>query len=103
MQADAIQDGSPASPGIGPINRDLARVAFMVESGDAAPSGAAQSAIKESCSGLTKHLAEWRVLQMHALPVVNATLEKYKVAPLPLASTGTAQTADDPRGDACQP
>ena len=103
MQADAIQDGSPASPGIGPINRDLARVAFMVESGDAAPSGDAQSAIKESCSGLTKHLAEWRVLQTHALPVVNATLEKYKVAPLPLASTGTAKTADDPRGDACQP
>jgi len=103
MQADAIQDGSPASPGIGPINRDLARVAFMVESGDAAPSGAAQSAIKESCSGLTKHLAEWRALQTHALPVANATLEKYKVAPLPLASTGTAKTADDPRGDACQP
>jgi len=103
MQADVIQDGSPASPGIGPINRDLARVAFMVESGDAAPSGATQSAIKESCSGLTKHLAEWRALQTHALPVVNATLEKYKVAPLPLASTGTAKTAEDPRGDACQP
>ena len=103
MQADVIQDGSPASPGIGPINRDLARVAFMVESGDAAPSGATQSAIKESCSGLTKQLAEWRALQTHALPVVNATLEKYKVAPLPLASTGTAKTAEDPRGDACQP
>jgi len=103
MQADAIQDGSPASPGIGPINRDLARAAFMVESGDAAPSGAAQSAIKESCSGLRKHLAEWRALQTHALPVVNAMLEKYKVAPLPLASTGTAKTAADPRGDACQP
>src|SRR5204862_168911 len=52
---------------------------------------------------LTQQLAEWRVLQTHALPVVNATLEKYKVAPLPLASTGTAKTADDPRGDACQP
>ena len=102
-QVDAIQDGSSASPGIGPINRDLARVAFMVESGDAAPSGAAQSAIKESCSGLAKHLDEWRALQTHALTVLNATLEKYKVAPLPLASTGTAKTADDPRGDACQP
>jgi len=101
-QVDAIQSGSPASPGIGPINRDLARLAFMLESGDAAPSGAAQSAIKESCGGLTKHLAEWRVLQTQALPAVNATLEKYKVAPLPLATIGTTKT-DDPPGDACQP
>jgi hypothetical protein len=40
-QVEAIQSGTPASPGIGPINRDLARMAFKVESGDAAPSGAA--------------------------------------------------------------
>jgi hypothetical protein len=78
-------------------------MAFMVESGDAAPSGAAQSAVSESCSGLTKHLAEWRALQAHSLPAMNATLEKYKVAPLPLASTGPAKTADNPPDDACQP
>ena len=102
-QVNAIQSGTPVLPGIGPINRDLARVAFMVESGDAAPSGAAQSAIKESCSGLTKLLVEWNALQTHALPAVNATIEKYKLAPLPLASTGTAKTAHDPPGDACQP
>jgi hypothetical protein len=102
-QVNAIQSGAPASPGIGPINRDLARMAFMVESGDAAPSGAVQSVIQESCGGLTKHLAEWRALETHVLPVVNATLEKYKVALLPLASTGAVKTADDPPGDACQP
>jgi hypothetical protein len=102
-QLNAIQSGTPLSPGIGAINRDLARVAFMVESADAAPSGAAQSAIKESCSALTKRLAEWHALQTHVLTAVNATIEKYKVAPLPLASTGTAKTAHDPPGDACQP
>jgi photosystem II stability/assembly factor-like uncharacterized protein len=102
-QVNAIQSGTPALPGIGPINRDLARMAFMVESGDAAPSGAVQSVIQESCSGLTKHLAEWRALETHVLQVINATLEKYKVALLPLASTGAVKTADDPPGDACQP
>jgi photosystem II stability/assembly factor-like uncharacterized protein len=102
-QVDAIQIGTPASPGIGPINRDLARVAYMVESGDAAPSGAALSAIQESCSALTKQLMEWRALETHALPAVNAALEKYKVAPLPLASLGAATTAGDSPGDACQP
>ena len=50
-------------------------MAFMVESGDAAPSGAVQSVIQESCDGLTKHLAEWRAPETHVLPVVNATLK----------------------------
>jgi len=102
-QVNTIQSGTPALPGIGPIHRDLARMAFMVESGDAAPSGALQSVIQESCGGLTKHLAEWRALETLVLPAVNATLEKYKVALLPLLSTGAAKTADDPPGDACQP
>jgi hypothetical protein len=46
---------------------------------------------------------EWRALETHALPAVNAALEKYKVAPLPLASLGAATTAGDSPGDACQP
>jgi len=103
MQVEAIQSGTTASPGIGPINRDLARMVFMVESGDAAPSGAAQLAIQESCSALTRQLMEWRALQTRALPALNVALEKYKIAPLPLASTGSVKAAGDPAGDACQP
>jgi hypothetical protein len=78
-------------------------MAFMVESGDAAPSSALQSVIQESCGELAKRLAEWRGLETHVLPAVNATLEEYKVALLPLSSAGAAKTADDPTGDACQP
>jgi len=56
-QLDAIQVGTPDDPGVGPINRDLARLAFMVESGDAAPTAAIQSAIDESCTELTTRSA----------------------------------------------
>jgi len=96
-QVIAIQTGTTAAPGIGPINRDLARMAFMVESGDAPPTASAQSAVTESCSGLTKRLAEWRELERQALSAVNAALEKYNLAPLPLTTTGEAPS------DACQP
>ena len=100
-QLDAIQVGTPDEPGVGPINRDLARLAFMVESGDAAPTAAIQSAIDESCTELTARLGEWHELQTHALPALNATLEKYKITSLPRPSPPAVETADHP--DACQP
>jgi photosystem II stability/assembly factor-like uncharacterized protein len=99
---EAIESGTPVSPGIGPINRDLARMAFMVESGDAAPSDTARAAIAESCETLTKHLADWREMQKQSLPAINATLEKYKVATLPLLDAGAAKVTVN-AGDACHP
>jgi photosystem II stability/assembly factor-like uncharacterized protein len=101
-QVEAIESGTPVSPGIGPIHRDLARMAFMVESGDAAPTDAARAAIAESCEGLTKQLAEWREMQKQALRVMNATLEKYKVTKLPLLDTGAPKATAD-ANDACRP
>jgi photosystem II stability/assembly factor-like uncharacterized protein len=101
-QIEAVESGSPVSPGIGPINRDLARMAFMVESGDAAPSSTAREAIAEACEGLTKHLAEWRDLEKQSLPAMNATLEKYQVAALPLADPAAPKVPAD-TNDACRP
>lgn len=49
-----IQEGTFTDPAIGPAHRDLARLSFMIQSGDAAPSQTAEAALDESCSSLNK-------------------------------------------------
>jgi photosystem II stability/assembly factor-like uncharacterized protein len=90
---EVIQEGTPAAPGIGPIHRDLARVSFMIQSGDAAPSRTAESALDESCASLNKNIAAWRDLAAQGFAPVNALLAKYNLAPLP-APASVAATAD---------
>jgi hypothetical protein len=89
-QLEIILTGTTKDPGIGPINRDLARINFMVETGDAAPSESALGAIGDSCSGLSKKITAWHELQLERLPRVNALLNKYNFAPIPVASPTTA-------------
>jgi hypothetical protein len=55
----------------------------MIQSGDAAPSQTAESALDESCAGLTKNIAAWRDLAAQGLAPVNTLLAKYNLAPLP--------------------
>ena len=88
-QLEMIISGSTKAPGIGPINRDLARVNFMIETGDAAPSESALAAIADSCSGLSRQIAAWHELQSQELPSVNAVLDKYKLALLPAGASAT--------------
>jgi Sortilin, neurotensin receptor 3, len=95
----AVQEGNFVAPGVGPVNRDLARILFMVQVGDGAPSDSAQAAIDESCHTLENNLAAWRKLLTDALPSVNALLGKYNLQPLPVApgaSTGDTPGADPP-------
>ena len=99
-QLELILSGSTTAPGIGPINRDLARVNFMIETGDAAPSESALAAIDGSCSGLSKQIAAWHELQSQRLPAVNAVLGKYKLAPLP---AGAPATLSSPAAGASPP
>src|SRR5208282_491541 len=86
----------------GPVNRDLARMDFVIETGDAAPSESAEAAIHESCSALTTNLAAWRQIKMQSVPALNALLEKYKLAPLsadvPSASSGGSAGASGAHG-----
>ncbi len=89
-----VEEGNPFAPGIGPVNRDLARILFMIQVGDAAPSDSAQAAIDESCQTLDKNLADWRKLNGDSLPSVNAILGKYNLQPLPVAPGTNA--ADPP-------
>jgi len=96
---NAIASGPPTAPGIGPIHRDLARMYFMLEAGDTAPSSSSLSAINESCSALTQKISAWHTLQTTDVPALNATLQKYHQAPLPQAPISSAK----PTIDACQP
>jgi hypothetical protein len=72
------------------VNRDLARILFMIQVGDAAPSDSAQAAVDESCQALDKNLADWRKLNGESLPSVNALLGKYNLQPLPMAPGANA-------------
>jgi photosystem II stability/assembly factor-like uncharacterized protein len=89
--AGEVQDGvppnpGPARPGIGPVNRDLARVYWMIESGDSKPSETAKAAVQELCGALDKGFDAWRTLNAQTLPVLNAQLAAQKLAPLPINS-----------------
>ena len=89
-----ILAGSNGSEGIGTVNRDLARTSFMIESGDAAPAPTALEVIDESCTSLNKSLIAWRTLNAATLPSANGTLERAKLAPLPIASPAASETQD---------
>jgi photosystem II stability/assembly factor-like uncharacterized protein len=89
----AVQEGTPKAPGVGPIHRDLARISFMIESGDAAPSQTAESALNESCASLNKNIAAWRDLAAQGFAPVNALLAKYNLVQLP-APASVPATAD---------
>jgi hypothetical protein len=81
---DAIDDGTKRAPGFGPVNRDLARLIFSVESADMRPADTVQSAAQQSCEALDKDLANWRQLNEQDLAAFNAILTANKQAPLPI-------------------
>ena len=57
-----IADGKPLELGLGPINRELARLATMVQSSDERPATLLQASVDQLCQDLTKRLAQWREL-----------------------------------------
>jgi photosystem II stability/assembly factor-like uncharacterized protein len=99
----SIQQGTPAAPGAGPVNRDLARIMFFVGSGDAAPSEQARAALDEACSAMSKNLAAMRDLDTQSIPAVNEILAKHALAALPVVAPGSVGIMSAPLSDACQP
>jgi photosystem II stability/assembly factor-like uncharacterized protein len=84
-QATDIEDGKPDTLGIGPLNRELARLAFMIESGDARPAALLQAPVDQYCVGLAKRLAQWRELNQEKIPAANTLLQKNNLAAVPVA------------------
>jgi len=77
-----LVEGKATDLGLGPLNRDLARLAEMIESGDARPAAALQSGVDQSCHQLQKRLAQWQELQS-GLAKTNDALQKKGSAVLP--------------------
>jgi len=96
----AVQQGTFSAPGVGPVNRDLARILYMIEVGDAAPSDSAQEAINDSCRSLDADLAAWKKVQSESLPSVNALLEKYNLQPLPSEASAATMAEASPASGA---
>ena len=86
-QIRAVAEGTHELPGLGPVNRDLGRLLFGIESADQPPSAPQLQAVEEQCRALTNVLALWKQL--------NDELAKQNRLNLPVdrdvSSTGCAQ------------
>jgi photosystem II stability/assembly factor-like uncharacterized protein len=104
-KAALIVQGIFTSPGVGPINRDLAREQFFIQSGDAAPSATAKQALDESCDALNKNLAAWHALDSQEVPATTNIIAKSSLAALPTATVMsiTSIAHDGGPADACVP
>jgi hypothetical protein len=92
---DAIDKGTKRAPGFGPVNRDLARIIFSVESADMRPADTVQSAAQQGCEALDKDLANWQHLNKQDVAAFNAVLAANKQTPLPVL-TGIVSTGCKP-------
>jgi photosystem II stability/assembly factor-like uncharacterized protein len=104
-KAATILEGTFEAPGVGPVNRDLARTSFFIQSGDAAPSQTAKAVLEESCTQLNKNLSAWRDLDSQAVPATNTIITKSNLAALPTATVMSITSAqhDAAPSDACAP
>jgi hypothetical protein len=91
-EIDAAQDGVRSAPGFGPVNRDLARLLFSVESADMRPADTIRSAAQETCGGLDKDLALWSEINGKDVPAFNVKLRgKATALPVTTVSMGGCQ------------
>ena len=87
---DAAQNGTHTAPGFGPINRELARLIFSVESADMRPAETVRAAIQQSCNALDKALVLWSQLNVQGAPAFNASLVENKAQALPVTTVSVS-------------
>ncbi len=85
-QVAEVGEGKGQEFGIGALNRELARYAFMIESGDAPVSAPLAEGVQLGCQALGKRLASSSDIDQKKIGPVNDLLGKYNLAPLPVAS-----------------
>ncbi len=81
----AVQEGKPTELGIGPLNREFARMAVMLENGDGRPAAMLLTVVDQHCHQLSQRLAQWRESNQ-SITALNPQLQKYNLASLPVAS-----------------
>ena len=83
---DAVEKGTRTAPGFGPVNRELARLIFSVESADMRPTEPVHTAVQQNCEALDKNLAQWQQLNQQDVAAFNSMLGESKTAALPVAT-----------------
>lgn len=86
----AVQEGTKAEPGMGPINRDLARLLFSIEAGDQRPTEPQIQAVDAACEALKKADSLWKAL--------TEELRKSNPLHLPVKSDSSGVTGDSSGG-----
>src|SRR5437763_1294798 len=61
-QLTKLRDGNQRDPGFGPLNRDLARLASMIGSGDGRPASQLVDAVRQSCETLAQRYSALKEL-----------------------------------------
>jgi photosystem II stability/assembly factor-like uncharacterized protein len=84
-----IAEGTADAPGLGAINRDLARYVQMIQSGDSRPAKSASDSAVLLCRALADDLQRWRQINETRIPEINRMLAG-KTSPLPLVKVATA-------------
>jgi photosystem II stability/assembly factor-like uncharacterized protein len=79
---DSFETGTDEAPGFGVLNREIARLATMVEEGDARPSASIVSAAEENFASLQKVQAQWQKIKAERVASLNGLLQKYQQAGL---------------------
>jgi photosystem II stability/assembly factor-like uncharacterized protein len=85
-QIDALESGTKADPGVGPVNRDLGRLIFSVENADMRPAEPVRVAVEQTCQALETKLAAWKQVNEQEIQAFNQTLTKAKLSPLQTAT-----------------
>ena len=83
---DSVEKGTAKAPGIGPVNRELARLIFSVESADMRPADTVKAAIQQNCDALAKSLEQWQQLNQQDVAAFNEVLSGMKVSAPPVAA-----------------
>ena len=90
---DVVQMGTNDAPGMGTINREMARLFQMVEAADGRPTEPLQQASAVWCASLTKAIESWGQLSGSELAAANAALGKagrsaVALPPAPVSACG---------------
>ncbi len=87
---DAVDKGTRTAPGVGPVNRELARLIFSVESADIRPTETVRGAVQQNCDALDKSLTLWQQLNQQDMAAFNAMLAGSKATALPIATVASS-------------
>ena len=76
-------NAEPSTPGVGPLNREFARVAWMAGTGDGPPAQSLVESVDQYCQALGKELQTWTQINSTTVPEINRQLQQVKAQPLP--------------------